>query len=281
MSILDQTIDTYQVNEFADPIDFIEDEPKEDSDGVKRILGSIFSFVERLDDEFMKSLLNIDPHSSDYLIRLRDEQSIYNLILRTQLYFEATLKDEHDLERALTRPFVKRLDHIYYKSENLIKIMETAAWNIIPAQYKSKFTSKDQLDSADYVDNLIDGLSTILSKQNNIAVQKRAILYNIYYTALNKDFQTAKDMLLTSQVQTNINQFDSSLQILFNRVVVQLGLSAFKLCLIEECHQILNDLLSSSHLREILGQQSLHRISINSSNNASADERARQCLPYH
>ncbi|AJS89235.1 Nip1p [Saccharomyces cerevisiae YJM1388] len=281
LSILDQTIDTYQVNEFADPIDFIEDEPKEDSDGVKRILGSIFSFVERLDDEFMKSLLNIDPHSSDYLIRLRDEQSIYNLILRTQLYFEATLKDEHDLERALTRPFVKRLDHIYYKSENLIKIMETAAWNIIPAQYKSKFTSKDQLDSADYVDNLIDGLSTILSKQNNIAVQKRAILYNIYYTALNKDFQTAKDMLLTSQVQTNINQFDSSLQILFNRVVVQLGLSAFKLCLIEECHQILNDLLSSSHLREILGQQSLHRISINSSNNASADERARQCLPYH
>lgn len=280
LEILNEHIDTYQVSELAERNEFIEDEPQADANGVKKILGSVFSFVERLDDEFNKSLLNTDPHSSDYLVRLRDEQLIYNLILRTQIYLEATLPEE-ERERLLARPLVKRLDHIYYKSTSLISIIENNAWKSLPSNFTSSYVPFNGIADDKYVTNLVGTLADSLRKNKNGGLRKRAILYQVYFTALNIDFSTAKDMLIESKVQTYINNSDPSLQILFNRVVVQLGLAAFKLCLIEDCHQVLNELLASSHLREILGQQTLQRISANVGTASSADEREQLCLPYH
>ncbi|CDH15844.1 probable Eukaryotic translation initiation factor 3 subunit C [Zygosaccharomyces bailii ISA1307] len=280
LSILEENIEKYQLSELAPKNDFIEDEPEADEHGVKHILGSIFSFVERLDDEFNKSLLNTDPHSSDYLVRLRDEQSVYNLILRTQLYLEATLPEECR-ESHLARPFVKRLDHIYYKSTKLISIMESNAWKSVPSTSSSNFIPYKGDADEQYVTELVQTLAESLRQQKSGGLRKRAILYQVYFTAFNNNFGAAKEMLINSKIQSHINNSDPSLQILFNRVVVQLGLAAFKLCLIEDCHQVLNELLASSHLREILGQQTLQRISANVGSSSTADEREQLCLPYH
>lgn len=125
----------------------------------------------------------------------------------------------------------------------------------------------------------------------------RSGLFKIYYHALNLTykFDEIKEMLITLNVNKVRSQSTStSLQILFNRVVVQLGLCAFKSSLIEECHEVLNELLSSSHLREILGQQSLQRLlhqqstanttgttgttTTTTGNSLIATE---QCLPFH
>lgn len=280
LEILHEQLDNFQVSELANRNETIEEEPEADENGVKKILGSVFSFVERLDDEFNKSLLNTDPHSSDYLVRLRDEQLIYNLILRTQIYLEATLPEE-EKERLLARPLVKRLDHIYYKSSPLVSIIETNAWASLPNNFTSSYIPYNGTADETYVTNLIGTLAESLRKHKNGGFRKRATLYQVYFTALNNDFNTAKDMLINSKVQAYINNSDPSLQILFNRVVVQLGLAAFKLCLIEDCHQVLNELLASSHLREILGQQTLQRVSANAGSSSSADEREQLCLPYH
>lgn len=279
LTILEQNINTYQLSELAPRNDFIEDEPEADEKGVKHILGSIFSFVERLDDEFSKSLLNTDPHSSEYLVRLRDEQDVYDLILRTQLYLESILPDDNK-ETYLARPFVKRLDHIYYKPIKLISIMESNAWKNLPSDASSQFIPYEGTTNQEYITKLVKTLSESLRQNKSGGLRKRAILYQVYFTAFNNDFATAKEMLINSKVQAHINNSDPSLQILFNRVVVQLGLAAFKLCLIEDSHQILNELLSSSHLREILGQQTLQRISANVGS-SSADEREQLCLPFH
>lgn len=280
LDILDENISTYQVTELAARNDDPEVEPEANANGVKEILGSLLSYAERLDDEFKKSLLNIDPHSSDYLERLRDEQKAYNLLIRVQLYMEATIPEDRQQE-LLARAFIRRLDHIYYKSDKLISIMETNAWNSAPSQYKSKYTPFAGQADAEYCAKLIESLAESLKNQDNTSLQKRAILSHIYYVSLNGDFNVAKEMLLNTKVQSNINKSDPSLQILFNRVVVQMGLSAFKLCKIEECHQVLNELLASSHLREILGQQSLQRISSSAAANATSEEKEKQCLPYH
>lgn len=272
LAILDENIDKYQVSELATFNEDIEKEPEADANGVKKILGSIFSFVERLDDEFTKSLLNIDPYSSDYLERLRDEQTLYSLLLRVQLYFEATLPKENQ-ERYLSRVFVKRLDHLYYKSIKLGGILEKNAWKDIPKKYSSAYIPYEADHDDSYIKTLVGTLSKILAEQDDEALRTRAILYQVYHTALNNGFEEAKEMLLTSKVQTYINKSGPSLQILFNRVVVQLGISAFQSCLIEECHQVLNDLLASAHLKEILGQQTLQR--------ASNTDEEQQFLPYH
>lgn len=279
LDILEINIDTYHVSEIAPKNEFIENEPQPNAAGIKEVLGSIFSFVERLDDEFNKSLLHIDPHSSDYLDRLKDEQFIYNLILRSQLYLEHVLPED-ELNKYLARVFSRRLDHIYYKSSELIEIIETNAWSAVSPGYKSKYITLESTADAKYVTLLIDTLCTAFLAQSNVGLRRRATLYQIYHYALHNEFSKAMDMLLASNIQSSINLSDPSLQILFNRVVVQLGLTAFKLCLIDDCHQILNEVSTSSHLRDILGQQSLQRAS-NNSNVTTTTSTVQICLPFH
>lgn len=267
MTLLENNINEYQVIETATRNEFIETEPQANENGVKEVLGSIFSFMERLDDEWNKSLLNIDPHSSDYLERLKDEFKLYSLILRVQLYLEQTKASE----QSLSRVFVKRLDFIYYKSNKLASLLEKQSWEKVNKEIPTVSTNYlTYNDSENYIMELVEKLSTISKDVNNNDLAIRAQLYHIYFIALNLDFNQAKKLLYESQISNVINKKNSTLQILFNRVVVQLGLSAFQLGLIKECHQVLRELLSAMHLREILGQQTLQR---------SEDD--QQCLPYH
>jgi translation initiation factor 3 subunit C len=74
------------------------------------VRGNISSFIDRLDDEFTKSLQNIDPHTMEYIERLRDETALYVLIVRAQKYFEK-IKSADALDLAL----MKRVEHLYYK----------------------------------------------------------------------------------------------------------------------------------------------------------------------
>ena len=67
---------------------------------------------------------------------------------------------------------------------------------------------------------------------------------------------------------------DAGTQIIYNRTLVQLGLSAFSLGLIQESMNALNDISNSGKLRELLGQG----ISKNSYNEK---EERRRLLPYH
>jgi len=73
------------------------------------VRGSIVSFVDRLDDEFTRSLQNIDPHTTEYIDRLRDETGLYALIVRSQLYFEKINHTE-----SLFQICMRRVEHLYY-----------------------------------------------------------------------------------------------------------------------------------------------------------------------
>jgi translation initiation factor 3 subunit C len=79
------------------------------------IRGSIVSFIDRLDDEFTKSLQNIDPHTTDYVDRLKDETELYATIVRGQIYFE-----QNDLNESTSRVVMRRLEHLYYKVRKIV-----------------------------------------------------------------------------------------------------------------------------------------------------------------
>lgn len=82
-----------------------------------KVAGSIVSYVERLDDELVRSLQSIDPHTSEYIERLQDEGALYNIIFRGQLYYEYLRKDS-DLEipqDSVNRIVMRRLEHVYFK----------------------------------------------------------------------------------------------------------------------------------------------------------------------
>ncbi|OBA27890.1 hypothetical protein HANVADRAFT_47864 [Hanseniaspora valbyensis NRRL Y-1626] len=141
--LLEDNIDEYIVSEVATRNDFLDDKESlfNPSSGKKEILGSIFAFVERLDSEFSKSLLHIDYKSMEYVDRLRNEQEIYNMILRTQLYLEKTLPKEKE-GFFLSRVLILRLNHIYYKPNDLIETFENEAWDFLKTlsiEYTSRF----------------------------------------------------------------------------------------------------------------------------------------------
>ena len=101
----------YVIQEFTDDYDeLVERSPDTEPNGIVAIRGSIISFVDRLDDEFTKSLQNIDPHGTEYVDRLKDEKSLYCTICRAQALYEKTKQDD-----PLSRVIMRRLEHIYSK----------------------------------------------------------------------------------------------------------------------------------------------------------------------
>ncbi|QRW21819.1 eukaryotic translation initiation factor 3 subunit 8 [Rhizoctonia solani] len=199
------------------------------------VRGSIVASVERIEDEFNKSLLNIDPHGTEYVERLKDEPGLYALTVLAQRYFEV-----RKLEDAMHRVIIKRLEHIYCKPDAVIQHFES---NLPNPPSPLPPTSE-----------LIASLATKLYKSPSPLLRTRAMLAHIYHTGLQNDFPRARDMLLMSHVQESINSADAQTQILFNRAVVQLGLSAFRRGMIKEAHGVLGDIFATQRVKELLAQ---------------------------
>lgn len=90
-----------------------------------KVPGSVVSYIERLDDELTRSLQAIDPHTSEYIERLTDEAALYNLIFKSQLYYEMLRKDETlEIEQDnINRIVSRRLEHIYFKVRWLLDLV--------------------------------------------------------------------------------------------------------------------------------------------------------------
>lgn len=117
LQVLEENHD-YVVVENAEEWDD-DEKPPTLQDGEKHIKvpGSIVSYIERLDDELVRSLQSIDPHTSEYIERLQDEGSLYNIIFRGLLYYEYLRKDD-SLEipqDSVNRIVMRRLEHVYFK----------------------------------------------------------------------------------------------------------------------------------------------------------------------
>lgn len=117
LQVLDDS-NEYVVVENAEEWDDDEKAPTlQEGEKFIKVPGSIVSYVERLDDELVRSLQSIDPHTSEYIERLSDEGALYNIIFRGMLYYE-NIRKEASLEvpqDSINRIVMKRLDHIYFK----------------------------------------------------------------------------------------------------------------------------------------------------------------------
>ncbi|KAF9186800.1 Translation initiation factor 3 subunit c [Haplosporangium sp. Z 767] len=230
------------------------------------IQGSIVAFVDRLDDEFTKSLQNIDPHTTDYIDRLKDEVSLYTVIVRSNAYFQRL-----QLTDAICRTSMRRLEHLYFKPDAVIFVAENATNALLPANIATPIK-----DSS----SLIHDLCVYLYKNANSLQRTRAMLYHIYHHALDNRFFVARDMLLMSHLQETIHQADVTTQILHNRTMVQLGLCAFREGMIKEAHTCLHDISGTGRVKELLAQGLQAQRYGTVSPEQEKLERQRQ-LPFH
>lgn len=270
LSLLEKHSAAYQISELGHATDEVDIEPEANAAGVKVVLGLIGATVERLDDEFAKYLQSTDPHSIEYIERLKDEQALYKLIVRAQVYVQLTTGASEQLARIV----LKRLDHIYYKPDQLIALNEAHAWK--DAWAGLGLADSPLLTQGKLPRDVMAALHGYLAAQDIALYRKAALLTYTYYHAVNNRYVEARELFLGSQIYNNIAHADSAVQVLYNRALVQLGLSAFRAGEIEESHQILNEIANSQRLKELLGQ------GFNSKYPSQATSAEKQkLLPFH
>lgn len=176
----------------------------------------LIAVILQMDEELTRIFQNTDPHSQDYIDRLKDEFRFCSILDRFKHYFECRNQSQH-----LCSIYLCIIEHIYYKS------------------------------SIESIDSLWEYIS--IHDTFNRA-RTRASLCYIYYLALHDSYHQARDLMLMCHLQDTIHLSDISTQILYNRTMVQLGLCAFRFGAIREAHQALVDMQSGNRAKELLAQ---------------------------
>ncbi|DAZ93760.1 TPA: hypothetical protein N0F65_000603, partial [Lagenidium giganteum] len=256
---------------------YVDTLPKVGEKGVVKVSGDLAAFVERLSDEYTKSLQQTDPHTSEYISRLFDEGLLIEIAQSVQKYYER----QNDVVRASNVALI-RAELIYYKHDTIAQAVHESqakrlvygdpvfihpacngasvkkvamaqynASNVHPASISGPPTVQvEQLDT----EKELRELCLYVFKHADLRSKTRAMLCRIYHHALHDRFHEARDLLLMSHIRDNITDADIPTQILFNRMMAQLGLSAFRAGLVWEAHACLSEICTGSRTKELLAQ---------------------------
>ncbi|MBN3307099.1 EIF3C factor, partial [Amia calva] len=241
------------------------------SDQPFRVRGCILTLVERMDEEFTKIMQNTDPHSQEYVDNLKDEGRVCGIIDRLLLYLDTKGSTEE-----ICRVYLRRIMHTYYKFD-----YKAHRRSLAHQEGESK-SEQDQAecegeDSAILMDRLC---KFIYAKDRTDRIRTCAILCHIYHHALHSRWYQARDLMLMSHLQDNIQHADPPVQILYNRTMVQLGICAFRQGMIKDAHNALLDIQSSGRAKELLGQGLLMRNMQERNAEQEKIEKRRQ-VPFH
>ncbi|XP_063934669.1 eukaryotic translation initiation factor 3 subunit C-like [Zophobas morio] len=222
-----------------------------------KVNGDILSYIEKLDDLLIRHLQAADPHTTEYVALLKNENVLYKLLLDSRTFVESFHNENYNC-----RLYSLLLSHVYYKKLNILKKVD----ELIGVPHDPEFLKK---------------LCNYLYAHSSIGpLRARAILCHIYFLSLHDHWQEARDLLLMSHLQDSIHLADVDTQILYNRVLAQLGLCAFRCGKIVEAHSCLYDLTSSGRAKDLLAQGFTNQRHSMRTPEQQAAEKSRQ-VPFH
>jgi hypothetical protein len=161
-----------------------------------RVPGSLSLFLSRLDEEYTKSLQRISPHSIDYVMRLRDEVKLVELLTVFQRYFDrvGSWQDAAMLAEL-------RVEHLYYRHDSIVmqvaqatEAAAAAAKDVVENDKEaSSSPSQPSTSAANTSDNVssasnLEQLCTYIYQHGSDRQKTRAMLCHIYHHAIHNRF---------------------------------------------------------------------------------------------
>ncbi|XP_044763393.1 eukaryotic translation initiation factor 3 subunit C [Coccinella septempunctata] len=253
-----ETLDVLLANSNLTVSESVTEETESLDEAPYKIQGCVLTLVERLDDEFTKLLKECDPHSNEYVDRLKDEVKVSSIIDKTMQYLE-----RFKVSSEICRIYLRKIEHLYYKFD--------------PNNLKQKNSKEAKGSSVEEMDKLC---KYIYSHDSTDRLRTRAILSHIYHHALHDNWFQARDLILMSHLQETIQHSDPSTQILYNRTIAHLGLCAFRHANIKDSHSCLVDLMMTGKPKELLAQGLLPQRQHERSKEQEKIEKQRQ-IPFH
>lgn len=254
----------------------------------------LVSFIERLDGESLKALQLTDVHSSEYKDRL--VQSLHLLALLWRCYKICEERCYYDLVSTLS---VHLINQLHFKNDSLaVKVWEfvrqilekTVNSSLSPEELSANSEASDQKCAGKIPDipvprkfkpsELITELVGNVYRYGDPKDKLRVLIQHVYNMALHDNYIEAANLFQSIGVYDMALSSDVSIQILYNRSLVQLGLSAFRLGQISEAQQLLSEICMPNRNRELLAQGMSN---MKSQERTPEQERAekRRLLPYH
>ena len=186
------------------------------------VMGSLAMFLNRLEEEYVKSLQHISPHTGDYVTRLRDETKLVDLLTKGQEYYT---REKHETEAATLAQL--RVEHIYYRHDSIAKQVDNAAefykkfgemdflhpacvtCDTIPTEtdvekvHPGAFSGKPMINDANTEEynsvGLIGSLCSYVYQFGTDRDKTRAMICHIYHHALHDRFSEARDLLRSEE----------------------------------------------------------------------------------
>uniref|UniRef100_A0A6B2KXJ5 PCI domain-containing protein n=1 Tax=Arcella intermedia TaxID=1963864 RepID=A0A6B2KXJ5_9EUKA len=289
----------------------------EESAAENTVCGHLLFSVERLHDEYIRSLQNIDPQTPDYLQRLAHENDMLILLQYTSKYYEtlrATTPNDPRTINSIAELSARQLDYLYYKHEakgggvevvtldqhnveeveEEVKEVEVKEAESLEEEGEGKEEPKEEEIIAELISprklpppvtNLRETVSQLANLGNkhseNLLLKRRVMLQHVYHLALHDQYGAARDMLLMAHLPEQIHKAQVNEQILYNRVMVQLGMAAFRAGKIEDANACLQDIIQAGKdkAKELLAQ-GITRYQGEKNIEQEKQERSRQ-IPYH
>lgn len=238
-----------------------------------RVSGCALTLIERMDDEFTKMLQAVDAHSPEYIERLKDEDTVFKIIERMAAYLETPDKGT---PVELCRVYILKIEHMYYKFDPEVMAQKEL-------RSKLKEAGGDVQNGDSITETSLDVMGKlckyIYANDKSDRIRTQAMLYHIYHHALHDNWFQARDLMLMSHLQHNINKSDIPLQIIYNRALVQLGLCAFRHGNIRDAHMALLDIQILGRAKELLAQGLLPRQQERTPEQERLEK--RRLLPFH
>lgn len=259
------------------------DDDEEDVSSHERMQELFVAFIEKLDDELYKALqFASDVYGSEYQEILANSSKFLILLRRALKFFEKT-----DQPGPLGATALRVIEHLYYKPDMLNKAVFDAIHHTSSEEEQEDWVWPE--DSRAHIAKLcqfvharkahLEPDSEETSEQQRL--QRRASLCQAYHLALHDHFQQARDMLLLGNLwERAMECADVHTQILYHRVVAQMGLCAFRIGKMQEAHSFLAELCMHNKAKELLAQGPSFNRNIERTPQQEREEKLRQ-QPYH